>query len=432
METKTYGYSPSDYAKFKKYANYTLFGFGILYMFYYNGRQNMSLVLSDLAASFGTDKAGAGMVTSALFWCYGFGHLFSGRLGEIVGNKKFIMIGVVISAICNLLISFQTSLVMIAILWGLNGFAQSMAWSPGLGMVNQWWPVEKRGYSAGVATGFSGVAQVVTYGCVMLALTISPDWGWRAAFRWPLIPMVAILVVFAALCKDKPEVVGLAPFEEPDAASSAQDAERARLIKEKGQLYAYKLMFSEPKVIVMCLVIAIAGIGRYGLLTWVPTYFKEVMGLSIKAGIFSSILLPIGQACAMYIFPVLTDKVFKGKREPLLILCAIVTAVVMPAFPFIKSQMLASCVLFVVGVSGMVTGILWAVAGDLGGKALSGTATGILDWAAYMGAAIQSMFFGTVVEATGNWNLPFIIIAVLYVIMVILAFMARKMKLRNL
>jgi sugar phosphate permease len=156
------------------------------------------------------------------------------------------------------------------------------------------------------------------------------------------------------------------------------------------------------------------------------------MGLSIKAGIFSSILLPIGQACAMYIFPVLTDKVFGGKREPLLILCAIVTAVVMPAFPFIKSQALASGVLFIVGVSGMVTGILWAVAGDLGGKALSGTATGILDWAAYMGAAIQSMFFGAVVEKTGNWNLPFIIIAVLYVIMVILAFMARKMKLRNL
>ena len=43
--------------------------------------------------------------------------------------------------------------------------------------------------------------------------------------------------------------------------------------KEKGYLYPYKVLFSEPKVIVLCLISAIAGIGRYGLLTWIPSYF---------------------------------------------------------------------------------------------------------------------------------------------------------------
>ena len=38
-----------------------------------------------------------------------------------------------------------------------------------------------------------------------------------------------------------------------------------KLIKEKGYFYPYKLLFSEPKVIVFCLISAIAGIGRYGL-----------------------------------------------------------------------------------------------------------------------------------------------------------------------
>lgn len=76
----------------------------------------------------------------------------------------------------------------------------------------------------------------------------------------------------------------------------------------------HKVLFTEPKVLVFCLISAIAGIGRYGLLTWIPTYFTEALGLSIKDGIFSSILLPFGQACAMFVFPLITDKVFKGKR----------------------------------------------------------------------------------------------------------------------
>ena len=90
-----------------------------------------------------------------------------------------------------------------------------------------------------------------------------------------------------------------------------EEADRIRiLIEEKGYLYPYKVLFTEPKVLVFCLISAIAGIGRYGLLTWVPTYFTEALGLSIKDGIFSSILLPLGQACAMFIFPLIRQKKF--------------------------------------------------------------------------------------------------------------------------
>ena len=71
----------------------------------------------------------------------------------------------------------------------------------------------------------------------------------------------------------------------------------------------------------------------------------ESLGLSIKEGIFSSILLPIGQACAMFVFPFITDKLFKGKREPMLALASIVTFFGMITFPFIKSQVPASIML---------------------------------------------------------------------------------------
>jgi sugar phosphate permease len=83
--------------------------------------------------------------------------------------------------------------------------------------------------------------------------------------------------------------------------------------------------------------------------------------------------------------------------------------------------------LFVVGVSGMVTGVIWAVAGDMGGRAFSSTVVGVLDWAVYMGAAIQSMIFGSVKDNFG-WGAIFVTIGVMYILMLVLTLAARKMK----
>ena len=423
----TYGYSQKDYKKFKKYAWLMLLSFGLTYLFFYNGRQNINLVLKDMAAGLGSTEAAFGVVTSSLFWCYAFGQLISGRLGAYFGYKRFMIFGIVASAILNVVISFQTSVPVIAVLWGLNGFFQSTVWANGLGVLNKWWPKKERGFASGLATAFSGTAQVVTYLTILFCLELNPEWGWRAAFRYPMIPMVLILVAFIFFFKEKPEDVGLAPFEEEDAEAAARDAALEDEIAKRGYLYPYKVLFSEPKVLVFCLISAIAGIGRYGLLTWIPTYFMEVLNLPIKEGIFSAIVLPIGQACAMFVFPFITDKIFKGKREPMLILASVVTFFGMICFPFITVQPYASIMLFVLAVFAMVTGVIWAIAGDMGGRAFSSTVVGVLDWAVYMGAAVQAAGFGFVKTHFG-WPAVFITIGCLYIVLLVLTLFARKIK----
>lgn len=413
----------SSFEKYKRYAWLVLLSFGFMYLFFYNGRQNINLVMTQLAEDFNSTTAAFGVVSSALFWCYAFGQLINGRLGAFFGYKRFMIIGVVGSTILNVLISFQHSIPVIAVLWGLNGYFQSMVWSNGLGVINKWWPSEKRGFSTGLATFFSGMAQVVTYLSVLLSLQLNPEWSWRAAFRFPMIPLVISLVFFILFFKNSPSEIG---FTDESEKSGVGD-EMEKTLKEKGYLYPYKLLFSEPKVIVFCLISAIAGIGRYGLLTWIPTYFVEQHGLAIKDGIFSSILLPFGQACAMFIFPIITDKLLKGKREPMLIIASTITIVGMLVFPFITNQTLASIMLFLLGVFAMVTGVIWTIAGDIGGKALSSTVIGIFDWAVYMGAAVQAVLFGFVKDTFG-WTAIFVIIAALYVVLLILTFLARKMK----
>ncbi len=413
--------------KFKKYAWLVLLSFGFMYLFFYNGRQNINLVMTQMAEDLGSTTAALGVVSSALFWCYAFGQLINGRLGAFFGYKRFMTIGVIASAVLNVIISFQHSITVIAILWGLNGFFQSMVWSNGLGVVNKWWPSKKRGFATGLTTFFSGMAQVTTYLSVLLCLQLNPEWSWRAAFRFPMIPLLLSLIAFILFFKNSPSDAGLAEFEESEDKSNAELEEA---IKSKGYFYPYKLLFSEPKVIIFCLISAIAGIGRYGLLTWVPTYFTEQLGLTIKDGIFSSILLPFGQACAMFIFPIITDKLLKGKREPMLIIASLVTFCGMIVFPFIKQQLAASVMLFVLGVFAMVTGVIWTIAGDIGGKALSSTVIGVFDWAVYMGAAVQALIFGYVKDTLG-WPAIFVIIGTLYVILLVLTLIARKMKTKN-
>ena len=424
---KTVPAADTKLAKFKKHAWLVLLSFGFMYLFFYNGRQNINLVMAQMAEELGSTTAALGVVSSALFWCYAFGQLINGRLGAFFGYKRFMIIGVVASAVLNVVISFQHDIPVIAVLWGLNGFFQSMVWSNGLGVINKWWPSEKRGFATGLTTFFSGMAQVTTYLSVLLCLQLNPQWGWRAAFRFPMLPLLLSLIAFIRFFKNSPADAGFSPLEdEKDTANGELEA----LIKKKGYFYPYKLLFSEPKVILFCLISAIAGIGRYGLLTWIPTYFTEELGLTIKDGIFSSILLPFGQACAMFIFPIITDKLLKGKREPMLIIASLVTFFGMLLFPFIKHQAGASVMLFVLGVFAMVTGVIWTIAGDIGGKALSSTVVGVFDWAVYMGAAIQAMLFGFVKDTFG-WTAIFVIIAVLYIILLVLTLLSRKLKTRN-
>lgn len=250
--------------RFKSYAWLTLLSFGFLYLFFYNGRQNINLVMTQMADGLGTTTSALGAVSSALFWCYAFGQLINGRLGAFFGYKKFMTVGVIGSAAINLLISFQSNLAVITVLWGLNGFFQSMVWSNGVGVINKWWPKAKRGFATGLATFFSGMAQVTTYLCILLCLQLNPEWGWRAAFRFPMIPLVLSLVSFVLFFKTSPSEVGLKELEEDDDRAGA---ELEAAVRKKGYFYPYKLLFSEPKVIVFCLISAIAGIGRYGLLT---------------------------------------------------------------------------------------------------------------------------------------------------------------------
>jgi sugar phosphate permease len=426
-EESYFGIPSADIAKFKKYATYTLLTFALMYMFFYNGRQNIGLALPSMREEMGWSASQVGVLSSVLFWTYGFGHLVNGRLGEALGAKRFMIVGVLLSILCNVLISFQNTLFAITVLWGLNGYFQSMVWCPGVNLVSKWWPSSRRGFATGVYTGSAGIASIVTWLSVLVAFQLFPQDGWRAAFRYPILLIISAVILFGLLAKNSPKDVDLPNYVEEDEDAQKQDAEHAIIAKEKGKLYPFIFLFSNWRFVLWCFIVAFQSIARYGLLTWIPSYFVSELDMNIKQGIIGSIVLPIGMALGSFLIPWATDKLGKNGKSYAVVACAIIAGIFVFIFPTVQTVSIAAILLFFSGFFVYaINGVVWVYAGAIGGRSFSGTASGILDWAAYMGAALQSLVFGFILDATGSYLAVFTTMAVVCILMAVLAFIASR------
>jgi sugar phosphate permease len=420
------GYSAPDYKKFMKGSTTTLIMFSLLYCFLYTGRLNISQALPAMEDQMGWSELQLGILSSILFWTYGLGHLINGRLGEIFGVKRFIIIGGVLSAIVNIVLGLQDSLIAIAILWGVNGYFQSMLWSPGMALLSKWWPGNKRGFATGFANAFSAVGNAAAWAMVIIAFALLPALGWRAAFIVPVISIFIMAIIFALTVKQTPKDVGLEEYKEDESRSGHED-ELTRIVAEKGKMYPYAYLFKQWRFDCWCIIIAFSNIARYGLLTFIPLYFVQELGVDPKEGNVGTLLLPLGMALGTFIIPLLSDKYSPNNRLPFVLVCSLASAATVFVFPNTTNMGVVVALLFVAGFFiYSINGLTWAYATDIGGRVFGGTAAGILDWAAYMGAAVQAIIFGAILDATHNWTIVFICIAATGLVIALLALVAGR------
>ena len=311
---------------------------------------------------------------------------------------------------------FQTSIAAMAVIWGINGFVQSMAWAPGVSSLTAWWPGDKRGFATGFANAFSGFGQVVATLMVALGFVLLPNMGWRSAFFVPAILPVAMLVIYWIFAKESPKAIGLSDYEEEDKGKAEHEDEMAQILKEKGVLYPYIHLLKKPVFWVWIFVVFASGIARYGLVTWIPKYLNETTGLGAVVSLLTSTILPIGMGIGTFIVPALTDKFCPDNRLWASVLSGMVAAVCIIGIAFLNPDssfqffLMLLCLFFAGFFIYAINGTVWAYAADVGGRVFASTASGILDFAAYMGAAIQAAVYGSILNA-GNWNAVFLSVA---------------------
>lgn len=419
--------------KFKQYAWRYLVLFSVLYCSLYCCRLNLSNASALLLNDFGWDKARIGILTGAMFWSYAIGQAVNGRLSEIFKSFQFVVLGTVLSLGVNLLFSMQTTFLGMALLWLLNGYFQSMVWTPGLAALTRWWPASSRGFATGFAHAFSGFGQAVATASVSLAIFLMPALSWRAAFVLPpLVPLMA-LALYLLFAKPTPARLGLEDYRESVRAVSEAEERMTHISQTRGRLYPYRHLLGNRMFIVWMFVAFLTGFARYGLVTWIPLFFIDNYNINITAGLLASLSLPVGMGLGTFFIPWMSDHLFLNNRLRACLHCSLMGACAVALFllldPRISWHMaITQLLLFVAGFAiYAVNGTAWAFATDLGGRVFSATAAGMLNLCAYMGAAIQAFAYGFLLDSFG-WSMIFLTISLLCGIIAVISLFSAKLE----
>lgn len=398
-----------------------LLAYAGFYLFIYMGRFNLWPMAPLVKQDLGIDHQTIGWINALLLWGFMAGDLVHGRLGELYGLRLWVMLGAILTTMCNWVASFSTSVVTLAIPWFANGFVNAACWSPGISLLSQWWPRRERGQALGIVGLAAGSAMLTMW---LITGWVGQAFGWRAAFRYPPLLIGLLGVVFFLLVRNRPTDAGLPEYIEDDHLSASAEAGSTGHLHGLGP---YKRLLSNPQFLLASQVKGLENVVRYGLTTWTPLYYFEAAGLDIKGMLLSTLALPLGYALAPLCAGLISDRLFHSARRPMVMFSAAASALALIGIAWLPptSLILGISLLFIGGFA-MSLSPLAAMAVDIAGRHMSGTASGLLDAHGYFYAGLQAVVFGFLLNMSGsNWPLVFLLMAATRVLCGILIFFVK-------
>ncbi len=289
------------------------------YAAYYLCRMNFSVAQPLILLEFPTwSAAEIGLIPTVYAFAYAIGQFVNGQLGERFGARRMMTAAMTVAVVANLLFSFTSSLPLMMLLWGLNGYAQSAGWSLVVKTLTNWTTTRHRGLLVGLISTCYQVGNVLAW---LLAGYIAGTYGWRAAFTVPSVILAGMAVVLWIALRDDPRLVGFGHVRD-----DIDEAPVKATIEES--LAAEKLPFAETMRLVLSnKVLWVLAIGyfcmnsvRYSFMNWAVTYMADFHGQPIKNSAFKAVALPLIGAVGAVAAGWMSDKIFHKRRAPL---CAI-------------------------------------------------------------------------------------------------------------
>jgi len=322
-----------------------------------------------------------GYIGSALFFTYAGGKLINGMIADRVNVRYLMSIGLIVSSLINISLGFTEGFLAFAILWGLNGWFQSMGAPSSVVSISHWFGGKNRGSFYGMWSSSHNIGEAATF---LVTAAVVSYFGWQAGFQVAGISSLFIAVlVFAFLRPNK------------DKRHVSRD-------KSKGSLVSLQLsVFKNPNVWVLALASACFYITRYGINSWGVFFLQNEKGYTLlEAGSIISINAIAGIA-GTFFSGIISDTFFKGQRNiPVLLfgmMYTLATAlfVFSPANVFIDSL---AMVLFGLSLGALLVYLGGLMVVDICPKEVSGTALGFVGIASYIGAGLQDITSGIFIE----------------------------------
>lgn len=366
----------------------------LTYASFYLLRVNMSVAIPGIIQEFGISKTEMGSVLTALFAAYAVGQFINGQFGDNFSAKKLVGIGLFVSTLINLIFGYTSGVLLIMILlWGLNGFFQSMGWAPTVKIVASWFPAHKRGKASGILGSSYQIGNAASW---VLAGFVAERFGWRFVFWVPTAFTLLILIGWVNRLKERAEDEGFEPVEVVKKTNGFRDTIGSTL--RNGKIWKVALGLFGLNIV------------RYGFLSWAPTYFFEVQKAPISTAAYKALLFPIAGSIGSLTAGWISDKVFRGRRVPMAVIMLILLGLASLYFPRIPQQnwILSLIVLAVIGFLTFGPHMIMATAlpMDLGTKEMAASAAGFIDGWGYIGAALTGVVTGFFLDHFG-WQAAF-------------------------
>lgn len=360
----------------------------ILYSSAYFGRSCYSAAIASIVNSGIYDKGQIGLVGTAFFICYGAGQIINGIAGDRVNPFAMVLAGSLGSAICCFSMAFAKSLVLMAVIWGLNGIFQSMLWAPLLRIFSETINSSLREKAVLNIAISLPVGTVLAYLCSTLILKYS---------HWNNIFLCGSAVIFASF------ILMLSTVLRCKNSIVTQGVVIPKKSEVKSNSGFFALMISSGLIIII-VPSFLHGMMRDGITNWVPTMIMEEYGVVESFSVFLTIILPIFNAFGAYMITPLYKK-FRRNEMKTAGVCALLALIPMSLLLLIgKLPVIVSIILLALTTMSMYSLnylIISRVPVRFSKSGHTSSVTGILNSAAYIGCAVSTYGFGAVSEKYG-------------------------------
>ncbi|KAG0474621.1 hypothetical protein HPP92_014307 [Vanilla planifolia] len=243
-------------------------------------RVNMSIAILPMSAEFNWTPATVGLIQSSFFWGYLLTQIAGGIWADKVGGKVVLGFGVVWWSVATILtpIAARVGLPSLLIMRAFMGIGEGVAMPAMNNILSKWIPVSER--SRSLAVVYSGM-----YLGSVTGLAFSPMLIHR--FGWPSVfyAFGSLGGVWFTLWRSKAHS---SPKEDPELS---MDEKRlildGNVSKEPVVSIPWKLILSKPPVWALIISHFCHNWGTFILLTWMPTYYNQVLKFNLtQSGLF--------------------------------------------------------------------------------------------------------------------------------------------------
>ncbi len=376
------------------------------YSLYYVCRTSLNVVKKPILESGALDAAQLGVIGSALLFAYAVGKFVNGFLSDHSNIRRFMAAGLAVSVAANLLVGIlgfangggfvgnMALFVAFAVMWGVNGWSQSMGAPPAIIALSRWYPLSKRGTYYGFFSASHNLGEFLSF---LFVGAVVGFCGWQWGFVGSSVAGVLGVATILLLMHDTPESKGLPPIgeltgEEPSGTpgdrGKTSDLQRS--------------VIRNPLVWVLALSSAFMYVSRYAINGWGVLFLQEIKGYTLAA---ATQVISVNALCGIVgtVFSGwLSDAFFSGRRNVPAFGFGVLNTVALCLFLYSGSGLvinILSMILFGVAIGVLICFLGGLMAIDIVPREATGAALGIVGMASYVGAGLQDIVSGWLINS---------------------------------